>query len=129
MPTLIRSVQDFDRLQGPSRTSGSGGGSVGEKIWIGDKVDRPAEFVRLVGALPDKPQEVDAVADLGRAADGFIMGLGRCPRPGSLEDFIEHVVPLLQRKGIFRTEYREDTVRERFNAPARPAAAAFATVE
>lgn len=48
------------------------------------------------------------------AADGFIMGLGR--RPGGLEDFIEQVVPLLQRKGIFRTAYDEDTVRERYNA-------------
>ncbi len=66
---------------------------------------------------------------LGRAADGFILSLWRRPRAGSLEDFVEHVVPLLQRKGIFRTEYREDTIRERFNAPARPAAAAFEAVD
>lgn len=66
---------------------------------------------------------------LGRAADGFIMGLNRGRGPGSLEDFIEQVVPLLQRKGIFRTEYREDTIRERFNAPTRVSVTSHATVE
>ena len=70
MPTLICGVQDSDRLEGPGRTGGSYGGSVGEKVWVGDEIEHGSEFIRLVGALPDKPQEVDAVADLGRAADG-----------------------------------------------------------
>ena len=70
MPTLICGVQDSDRLEGPGRTGGSDGGSVGEKLWVGDEVEHRAEFIRLVGALPDKPQKVDAVTHLGRAADG-----------------------------------------------------------
>jgi FMN-dependent oxidoreductase (nitrilotriacetate monooxygenase family) len=51
---------------------------------------------------------------VGRAADGFIMGFGRLPH--DLEQFTEHVVPLLQKKGIFRREYAETTIRERYQA-------------
>jgi alkanesulfonate monooxygenase SsuD/methylene tetrahydromethanopterin reductase-like flavin-dependent oxidoreductase (luciferase family) len=31
--------------------------------------------------------------------------------PGSLEDFVEHVVPVLQRRGLFRREYETTTLR------------------
>jgi FMN-dependent oxidoreductase (nitrilotriacetate monooxygenase family) len=51
---------------------------------------------------------------VSRAADGFVMGFGRLPH--DLEQFIEHVVPLLQKKGIFRREYAEITIRERYQA-------------
>ncbi|MEV6926147.1 NtaA/DmoA family FMN-dependent monooxygenase [Dactylosporangium sp. NPDC051485] len=48
-----------------------------------------------------------------RAADGFTL------MPDVIADglpaFVEHVVPLLQRRGLFRTEYREATLRERFH--------------
>ncbi|MGW4646043.1 LLM class flavin-dependent oxidoreductase [Kitasatospora sp. NPDC004289] len=45
------------------------------------------------------------------AADGFIL----IPHltPGGLDDFVEHVVPLLQRRGVHRTEYPVGTLRER----------------
>ncbi|GAA1011586.1 monooxygenase [Acrocarpospora pleiomorpha] len=49
------------------------------------------------------------------AADGFVIQFDTLP--GGLELFIEHVVPLLQRKGIFRWEYGENTLRERFAVP------------
>ena len=32
--------------------------------------------------------------------------------PGSIEDFVDHVVPLLQRRGICRTVYEGETFRE-----------------
>ncbi|MBL8266577.1 MAG: hypothetical protein JNL55_09360, partial [Steroidobacter sp.] len=77
---------------------------------------------RSIVGTPD--QIADNIEEWFRsgAADGFILSLNRAP--GGLEDFIEHVVPLLQRKGIFRTQYQEETVRERFNAHARRRAAA-----
>ncbi|MFE1599027.1 LLM class flavin-dependent oxidoreductase [Methylobacterium sp. ID0610] len=52
------------------------------------------------------------------AADGF--NLMPDVLPDGLEAFVDHVVPILQRRGIFRTEYRETTLRERFGLP-RPA--------
>jgi FMN-dependent oxidoreductase (nitrilotriacetate monooxygenase family) len=37
--------------------------------------------------------------------------------PGSLDDFVELVVPELQRRGIFRTEYTGTTLREHLGLP------------
>jgi FMN-dependent oxidoreductase (nitrilotriacetate monooxygenase family) len=52
------------------------------------------------------------------AADGFnVMGP---VLPQSLEQFVDHVVPLLQRRGLFRTEYTGRTLREHYGIP-RPA--------
>lgn len=34
--------------------------------------------------------------------------------PDGLEIFVDHVIPLLQKRGIFRTDYRESTLRQRF---------------
>ncbi|MCX4098188.1 NtaA/DmoA family FMN-dependent monooxygenase [Nocardia sp. alder85J] len=49
------------------------------------------------------------------AADGFVIQFDTLP--GGLELFVEHVVPLLQKKGIFRREYSETTLRDRFGVP------------
>ncbi len=45
----------------------------------------------------------------GRAADGF--NIMPPVLPSGLETFIEQVVPILQRRGLFRTEYTADTLR------------------
>lgn len=51
------------------------------------------------------------------AADGFNV---QCPSlPGGAADFVDLVVPELQRRGLFRAEYEETTLRERLGmAPA-----------
>lgn len=40
--------------------------------------------------------------------------------PTGLTDFVDHVVPILQRRGLFRTEYTGATLRENYGL-ARPA--------
>lgn len=40
--------------------------------------------------------------------------------PSGLEEFVEHVVPLLQRRGLFRLEYSGATLRDHYGL-ARPA--------
>lgn len=49
-----------------------------------------------------------------RAADGFMIGSAV---PGGLEDFIGLVVPILQERGLFRTEYESDTLRGNLGVP------------
>lgn len=44
------------------------------------------------------------------AADGFMLMAPLLP--DGLHDFVEEVVPLLQQRGLFRTEYTGDTLRE-----------------
>jgi N-acetyl-S-(2-succino)cysteine monooxygenase len=55
---------------------------------------------------------------VNHAADGFIVMPPHFP--GGLIDFVEHVVPELQRRGLFRTEYQGRTLRDHLDLP-RPA--------
>lgn len=55
------------------------------------------------------------------AADGFHLSFPHLPDPA--EDFVDHVVPLLQQRGLFRIEYEGTTLRENLGLP-RPAAPA-----
>ncbi|MGE8079442.1 LLM class flavin-dependent oxidoreductase [Peribacillus loiseleuriae] len=43
------------------------------------------------------------------AADGFM--IGGPVLPDGLIDFVDHVLPILQKRGLFRTEYESDTLR------------------
>ncbi|MBO2537608.1 LLM class flavin-dependent oxidoreductase [Rummeliibacillus suwonensis] len=49
------------------------------------------------------------------AADGFNLMFSHLPN--SLEDFVTTVVPILQQRGIFRTEYEGDTLRKNLGLP------------
>jgi FMN-dependent oxidoreductase (nitrilotriacetate monooxygenase family) len=51
------------------------------------------------------------------AADGF--NVMPPVLPSGLERFVDHVVPILQRRGLFRTEYEGETLREHYGL-ARP---------
>ena len=60
------------------------------------------------------------------AADGFMMNSSVLP--DGFNDFIDHVLPILKERGLFRTEYESDTLRgnlglpkpvNRYAAPAR----------
>ncbi len=52
---------------------------------------------------------------LARACDGFTMLSPYFPAP--LEDFVDGVVPELQRRGLFRTAYEGATLRENLEIP------------
>ena len=66
---------------------------------------------------------------LSEAADGFNI----LPPwlPGALDDFVDLVVPILQRRGLFRTAYEGRTLRENLGLPrpANPWTLARATVQ
>ncbi|HEY0182477.1 MAG TPA: LLM class flavin-dependent oxidoreductase [Rhodopila sp.] len=53
----------------------------------------------------------------GQACDGFVLSMPVMPR--CLRDFVDLVVPELQRRGLFRTEYSGTTLRENMGL-ARP---------
>ena len=65
----------------------------------------------VVGTPEDVADHIETWFKQG-AADGFNI------MPGFLEegaqDFVDLVVPLLQKRGLFRTEYQENTLRERY---------------
>ncbi|WP_338694930.1 LLM class flavin-dependent oxidoreductase [Streptomyces sp. Q6] len=62
----------------------------------------------FIGTPETVAAELDAFVQ-GGAADGFIL----VPHltPGGLDEFVDRVVPLLQERGVFRTEYTGTTLR------------------
>lgn len=50
-----------------------------------------------------------------RAADGFNLNFDVFP--SGLEAFVEHVIPVLRRRGLFRTEYSGTTLRDHLGLP------------
>lgn len=67
-------------------------------------------FLGTPEAIADKLQ---AWFEAG-SADGFIVGAAT---PRGLEDFVDQVVPLLQRRGLFRDDYEADTLRGNLGLP------------
>jgi long-chain alkane monooxygenase len=64
---------------------------------------------RLVGT----PEQVaDQLEEWHRAGVRGI-NLGYATTPGTYVDFVEHVVPLLQRRGLMQDEYRDGTLRHK----------------
>ncbi|MNC74865.1 putative monooxygenase MoxC [compost metagenome] len=47
-------------------------------------------------------------------ADGFMIAAAV---PNGLEEFVDRVVPILQERGLFRTEYESDTLRGNLGIP------------
>ena len=65
----------------------------------------------------DPKQVADQMEEwfLGEACDGFV--LAATHMPGAYEDFVRLVVPELQRRGLFRTEYQPGTLRDNLGLP------------
>src|SRR5262249_28464753 len=86
---------------------------------LGDKKPTPRDFITITrrGKLPPPwVGDAKAVADkfeewfTAPACDGFVVGAACVP--GSYEDFVALVIPELQRRGLFPTDYRGTTLRE-----------------
>jgi alkanesulfonate monooxygenase SsuD/methylene tetrahydromethanopterin reductase-like flavin-dependent oxidoreductase (luciferase family) len=82
------------------------------------------DFIRVSGrgradeALVGGPKEVaDRLEELftGRACDGFVIAATHVP--GAYADFVEHVVPELQRRGLFHEDYEGPTLRDNLGLP------------
>lgn len=52
------------------------------------------------------------------AADGF--NVMPAALPSGLESFVEHVIPLLRKRGLFREEYTGTTLRDHYGIPRPP---------
>ena len=81
----------------PSSSSGWRGGR-GHRVFAGDRDTRS----------PTRSRES---SELG-AADGF--NVMPPTLPGGLDDFVDLVVPELQRRGLFRTDYTGETLRDHY---------------
>ena len=82
-----------------------------------------AQGVLLPQFIGTAEQVADQIEEsfLNNEADGFLISPSYTP--GTFVDFVEKVVPILQQRGLFRTEYEGETLRENLglkDAPYRP---------
>jgi FMN-dependent oxidoreductase (nitrilotriacetate monooxygenase family) len=77
---------------------------------------------RVVAGTPEQIADELELWFHSGAADGF--NVMPPYLPGGLADFVDHVVPELQRRGLFRTEYTARTLRGHYDLaePVNPAA-------
>jgi FMN-dependent oxidoreductase (nitrilotriacetate monooxygenase family) len=72
---------------------------------------------RVFAGTPEQVADEIELWFITGAADGF--NVMPPALPGGLTDFVDHVVPLLQQRGLFRTDYTGTTLREHYGL-ARP---------
>jgi len=70
---------------------------------------------RLIFGTPEQIADQLEEWIVNDAADGFNLMFSHYP--SSLEDFTSKVVPILQKRGLFRTEYEGKTLRENLGLP------------
>src|SRR5699024_7541931 len=81
---------------------------------VGDVLDAWAAHGVRGDAVVGSPTEVaDRICELAEGADldGFL--ITPLVQPGSTQDFIEYVLPILRERGVAAEGYEEDTLRER----------------
>lgn len=112
-------AQDIAKMQGAQGIHGTEeriaetvlkkGGTVAQAV--ADEMEK-----EIVGTPSQVADQLQHIFESG-ACDGFIVAPTYFP--GMVEQFCRSVVPELQRRGIFRTEYTGRTLRENLLGPAR----------
>ena len=81
-----------------------------------------AQGHRLIWGTPERiADEMQTWFEQG-AADGFVIMPAYFP--GALDLFVDRVIPILQKRGIFRTDYESTTLRGHLGLSRPPHAAA-----
>ena len=88
-----------------------------ERKW---KVRDLAKYVGLGGGGPVVAGTPEQIADefqkwTEAGVDGF--NLAYAVTPGTFEEFVDGVVPVLQKRGMMQTEYQDGTLREKLYGP------------
>src|SRR5437763_6081751 len=94
---------------------------IGETVTLGDLAGHRATLLqgpRFVGTATDVADQMHEWLE-AEACDGFVIAATHTP--GAYEDMVRLVVPVLQRRGVFRDRYIGSTLRETLGI-ARPEA-------
>ena len=88
-----------------------------DNLTIGQLAKRVAAQ-RTGGLVVGAPEQVADTLETWfreKAADGFVISAAYMP--GGFDDFVDQVVPILQKRGVFRTQYEGSTLRENLGLP------------
>jgi alkanesulfonate monooxygenase SsuD/methylene tetrahydromethanopterin reductase-like flavin-dependent oxidoreductase (luciferase family) len=93
----------------------------------GKKNPSPRDFINYSGrgyvdsAIVGGPKEIADVMEeifTARGCDGFVVAATYVP--GGYADFVRHVIPELQRRGLYHLDYAGNTLRENLGLPRPP---------
>ncbi len=98
-PELARMRTRFRHVDGAPMTMAEAARRHGESVGL----------PQFVGTPESVADQMEAFFDTA-GGDGFMLSPIYCP--GAIEEFVDRVVPILQHRGRFRTEYRGRTQRE-----------------
>lgn len=76
---------------------------------VAQKHGQSVGLPQIVGTATSVADQLEAFVD-DAGGDGFMLSPIHCP--GSIDDFVDHVIPELQRRGRVRTEYTGSTIRD-----------------
>ena len=89
--------------------SGSGDGKTLTLREAADKWALSVGIPQIVGT----PEQVAAeIEHIWKATGCYGFNLSPTTNPDSVDDFVDHIVPILQRRGIFRTAYEGESFRD-----------------
>ena len=98
-----------------SGTRGWGGtasGADGKPVTLREAASRWALSVAIPQLIGTPEQVADRMEEIWRDTGCAGFNLSPTTNPDSVRDFVDAVVPLLQRRGVFRREYTGSTLRE-----------------
>ncbi len=84
----------------------------GERITLREAASRWALSVAIPQVIGTPEQVADRLEQMWLETQCAGFNLSPTLNPGSVNDFVDQVVPLLQKRGIFRREYSGKTLRE-----------------
>jgi FMN-dependent oxidoreductase (nitrilotriacetate monooxygenase family) len=98
----------------PSQAIRSLAETFGDGDWkLRDVIDRLAPTTNGPVAVGTGPEVADRIQEWIAVTDADGLNLWHVITPGSYADFAAYVVPELQRRGVYRTEYDRGTLREK----------------
>jgi len=111
-PETILPSQFFDRFQIDASLQPE------KRLMLAVLEDAVGAFQKYVTSSTRRGQRLFAEAEewfAAPACDGFVVSATHVP--GAYEDFVCHVVPELQRRGLFRREFEGTSLRENLGVP------------
>lgn len=88
----------------------------GRKITVRDAAIQMGLSVGLPQVIGGPEQVADQIEHYWRESGGLGFNLSAPTKPGMITEFVDHVVPILQKRGIVRTEYEGKTLRDNIMA-------------
>lgn len=86
-----------------------------DKLSIRDLIIKVTARQQFVGTPQTIADEINAYVQAD-AADGFVFAPHLTP--GGFDEFVEKVVPILQDKGVFRSDYAGETLKDNLGVSA-----------